>query len=56
MVRSLRKFLGDRKGATALEYSMIAVLVSITIIAGSRQIGSNLSGLYYGRLVNELSK
>jgi len=51
MRRSLHKFLGDTRGATALEYVTIAVMISIIIIAGSTAIGTKLSTLYYGKLV-----
>lgn len=51
MRQILRNFLVDTRGATALEYVTIAVLLSIVIIAGSTAIGTKLSTLYYGKLV-----
>ncbi|HWU61630.1 MAG TPA: Flp family type IVb pilin [Ensifer sp.] len=36
----LRRLLKDRSGATAIEYGLIGVLLSIAIIAGVRQVGS----------------
>jgi pilus assembly protein Flp/PilA len=33
------RFLADQSGATAIEYGLIAALVSITIIAAAAQIG-----------------
>lgn len=51
MRRSVRDFLVDQRGATALEYSLIAIFVSIMIIGGARTIGGNLSTLYFGKLV-----
>ncbi|MCC3246570.1 Flp family type IVb pilin [Methylocystis sp. WRRC1] len=51
MLRSLRNFLVDTRGATALEYVTIAFMVSIIIIAGSTTIGTKLSTLYYGKLI-----
>lgn len=47
----LRRFVADERGATALEYVVIAFMVSIVIIAGSTAIGTKLSSLYYGKLV-----
>jgi len=46
MDRILRGFVGDVSGATAIEYAMIAGLVSILIVAGVTQIGSTLSGFF----------
>lgn len=51
MRQILRNFLVDTRGATALEYVTIAVLLSIVIIAGSTAIGTKLSTLYFGKLV-----
>lgn len=51
MLRSMRKFFRDERGATALEYATIAIMVSIVIIAGSTAIGTKLSTLYFGKLV-----
>ncbi|MGX1787748.1 Flp family type IVb pilin [Bosea sp. NPDC055332] len=39
-------FLRDRRGATALEYGMIAFFVSIAAIATIRQIGPLLDSKY----------
>ena len=35
----LRNFLQDESGATAVEYGLIAGLLSIAIIAGARAVG-----------------
>ncbi len=42
----LRRLLKDRKGATAIEYGLIGVLLSIAIIAGVRQVGSAIGTTY----------
>ena len=39
----LRLFLGGRAGATAVEYAMIAALVSIAIVAGATAIGQGMA-------------
>jgi pilus assembly protein Flp/PilA len=51
----LRKFLADQRGTTAIEYSVIAVFVSLAIIAGARSIGSNMSASMYGPIANNLN-
>jgi Flp pilus assembly pilin Flp len=51
MLGSVRKFLDDTSGATAVEYVTIAIMLSIVIIAGSTAIGTKLSTLYFGKLV-----
>jgi pilus assembly protein Flp/PilA len=39
----MRQFSRSVSGATAIEYAMIAFLISIGIIAGASQIGSTLT-------------
>jgi pilus assembly protein Flp/PilA len=40
------KFAGDESGATAIEYGLIAALVSIAAIAALRGMGESLSNLF----------
>ncbi len=49
-----RNFLKDRTGATAIEYGLIAALVSISIIAGAGAIGNNLQSIF-GTLANTVA-
>ena len=42
-MRSLRNFLKDESGATAIEYGLIAALVSVAIITILGTLGDNLS-------------
>lgn len=42
----LKRFLSDSRGATAIEYAMIAGLISIAIVAGARSIGVALQGKF----------
>jgi pilus assembly protein Flp/PilA len=37
-----RTFLRDDKGATAIEYGLIAALIAVAIIAGATTVGTNL--------------
>ena len=41
MIKTLKNFLRDRQGATAIEYALIAGLISIAIITGASQIGTS---------------
>jgi pilus assembly protein Flp/PilA len=40
------KLLRDDSGATAIEYGLIAALISVVIIAAVTLVGSNLSGVF----------
>jgi pilus assembly protein Flp/PilA len=40
--RTLRRFLSDETGATAIEYGLIAALVSVAIITIVTTLGTNL--------------
>ncbi|MET3893511.1 pilus assembly protein Flp/PilA [Bosea sp. OAE506] len=40
------EFIRDERGATAIEYSFIATLVSLAIIAGATMIGDRLKTLF----------
>ncbi|PPD41365.1 MAG: Flp family type IVb pilin [Methylocystis sp.] len=46
MLISLRKFLNDEAGATAIEYSLLVGVLVLAIIAGSRAIGTTLSATF----------
>lgn len=42
----LKRFQKDASGATAIEYALIASLVSIAIVGGATAIGGSLSDLF----------
>jgi pilus assembly protein Flp/PilA len=42
----IRKFLKDESGATAIEYGLIAALISIIVITGALAVGGSLADLY----------
>ena len=46
MSRLLRAFAADSSGATAIEYALIATLVSVAVVAGATQIGTALSAKF----------
>lgn len=42
----LRRFLADRKGATAIEYGLIGSLITLVIIAGVGAFADRLAWLW----------
>lgn len=40
------RFLRDESGATAIEYGLIAALISVGIIAGAGSLGTNINGVF----------
>jgi pilus assembly protein Flp/PilA len=42
----LRRFVSDERGATAIEYAIIASLIFMVIIAAIVPIGTELSGVF----------
>jgi pilus assembly protein Flp/PilA len=46
MTKLAREFLADDSGATAIEYGLIASLVSIGVIAALKTVGSGLITVY----------
>ncbi len=54
-VAVLRKFLSDLGGASAIEYAVLAMFLSIAVIAGARAIGTNMSTNMYTPVANNLN-
>ena len=46
MFYAAREFFRDESGATALEYGLIAALVSVAAITALTQLGGSLTGIY----------
>ncbi len=42
----IRKILKDSKGATAIEYGLIAALIAVAAITAMQSLGNNLSGTF----------
>lgn len=42
----LRMFRGDEKGATAIEYGLIAALIAVAAITGMTSLGSKLGNTF----------
>jgi pilus assembly protein Flp/PilA len=43
MTKTIRDFLNDQSGATAIEYGLIAALIAVVIIGAIQLVGTNLS-------------
>ncbi len=43
MTKIFARFLKDESGATAIEYGLIAALISVAIIGGATTLGDKLS-------------
>lgn len=53
MLRLIRKLRKDENGATAIEYGLIAGLISVVIIGAVSVVGSDLSAVFE-RISSEL--
>ena len=42
----IRKFVRDSKGATAIEYGLIAALIAVAAIAAMQGVGSSLNSTF----------
>ena len=54
MLNTLRRFLKDDSGATAIEYGLIAALVSVASITALQAMGNSLSDMF-NTVSNELT-
>jgi len=50
----LKTFLTDESGATAIEYGLIAALISIVLVVTLALVGTNLDGVFT-TISNELA-
>lgn len=46
MSKTLNRFVRDESGATAIEYGLIAALISVAIIAATTTLGINISNAF----------
>ena len=46
MMRFLKSFLADTKGATAIEYGLMAALVAVGLIVGLSALGDSLDNTF----------
>ena len=45
-MKSIRKFMKNNKGATAIEYGLIAALIAVAAIAAMGQLGTKLKNTF----------
>jgi len=46
ILKTLRKLGADKRGATAIEYGLIAALIAIAIMGALRNLGGGSSGMW----------
>ena len=46
MVKSIRVFLADQSGATAIEYALLGSLIAVAIISALSTLGTKLSSTF----------
>ncbi|TCU26806.1 pilus assembly protein Flp/PilA [Rhizobium azibense] len=46
MTKLFSRFLKDESGATAIEYGLIAALISVALIAGATTLGNSLNNTF----------
>ncbi|MCR9137124.1 MAG: Flp family type IVb pilin [Alphaproteobacteria bacterium] len=46
MTKTFARFLKDESGATAIEYGLIAALISVALIAGATLVGNELEDVF----------
>ncbi|MDQ0563923.1 pilus assembly protein Flp/PilA [Rhizobium mesoamericanum] len=51
-MRVVKAFLADIRGATAIEYGLIAAIISIALIGGAQALGGRINGLF-GTISNQ---
>lgn len=53
---TIRAFLQDESGATAIEYCLIASLISVVVIVGAISLGVSLHELFMDKIVGALNR
>ena len=46
-MKSVKRFLKEEEGVTAIEYGLIAALIAMAIVGAVSYAGGNLSNLFY---------
>ena len=53
MLKTIRSFIADESGATAIEYGLIAALIAVGAISGFNAFGNGLSNMW-GKVENNV--
>jgi pilus assembly protein Flp/PilA len=59
MTKIFARFMKDESGATAIEYGLIAALISVALITGATALGTQLNATFNGlstKLTNASAK
>ncbi|PDS80783.1 Flp family type IVb pilin [Rhizobium sp. L43] len=48
MTKLFSRFLKDESGATAIEYGLIAALISVALITGATSLGGKIGNVFTG--------
>ncbi|MCQ4631697.1 MULTISPECIES: Flp family type IVb pilin [Shinella] len=59
MTKTFARFMKDESGATAIEYGLIAALISVALITGATALGNSLNSTFSklgGKLTNAVDK
>ena len=54
LINSIKSFVRDEEGVTAIEYGLIAALIAVVIIASVTLVGSKLS-IVFGSIATALT-
>lgn len=46
LTQTLKQFIRDENGVTAIEYGLIAALIAVVIIGAVKTIGTNLNSVF----------
>lgn len=52
-IRTMRRLRSDKRGATAIEYGLIAALIAVAIVSSLSSLGGGSNGMW-GKLDNKL--
>ena len=52
-IRTMRRLRSDKRGATAIEYGLIAALIAVAIISSLSKLGGGTNGMW-GKLDSKL--
>lgn len=55
MKSALQRFWNDERGATAIEYGLIAALISVAIISAATTLGTNVNATFR-KVANNVAK